>query len=203
MHPQKYLEQVYPYLAPMLTAVGPIELPAKQVHQLEHAVFRTVIGQMLSSKAAASIYAKVLVASRKQNCEPWQLSDRRLRTLGLSGRKIKTIRGFVEGLTARPNEIHSWHDMEYEALLRSVSSFWGLSEWTASMLAIFHFRHSDVVPLSDGTIKRVVNLIEDRLMKKGEKFNSSLASPFGTYLSLSMWASMDKGFWVAQDREMT
>ena len=83
--------------------------------------------------------------------------------------------------------------MTFPELRRSVSSFWGLSDWTASILAIFHFGHADVLPMSDGSIVRAIRYVEQHLMPPDERFAADLASTYGTYLSMAFYASLCKG----------
>ncbi|WP_091860147.1 DNA-3-methyladenine glycosylase family protein [Bosea robiniae] len=190
----RHLRQAYPFLAPLFDDVGHRPVPLPQNTPVDEAVVKTVIGQMLSSKAAASIHARVVVACDERQCRAWDLPENLLRTAGLSGRKIRTIQEFGAGTVIRAEEIRAWPEMAFDDLRRSVSSFWGLSEWTAAILAIFHFGHVDVLPLSDGSIARAIKLIEGSLSKDA-RFDPEAARPYGTYLSMALWASLDDGYW--------
>ena len=190
-----HLREVYPFLGPLLDHVGEVAIPAPASVPVEDAVIKIVIGQMLSGKAARSIHDKVLLACSQAGCKAWDLPDETLRAAGLSGRKVRTIREFAAGMSCRADEIAQWPSMSFPDLRRSVSSFWGLSDWTASILAIFSFGHPDVLPLSDGTIVRVIAYVEQHLMPTGERFDIERASPYGTHLSMAFYASLDEGFW--------
>lgn len=193
-----HLRRVYPFLGPMLDHVGEVAVPVRTAVPVEDAVIKIVIGQMLSGKAARSIHERVLLACSEAGCRAWELPDETLRGAGLSGRKVRTIREFAAGMTARADEIERWPDMPFPELRRSVSSFWGLSDWTASILAIFHFGHPDVLPLSDGSIVRAIRYVEHHLMQGQDRFVVDLASPYGTYLSMALYASLDEGFWKSR-----
>lgn len=190
----RHLRLAYPYLSPLFDDVGHRAVPPARNTPVDEAVVKTVIGQMLSSKAAASIHARVVLACDERQCRAWDLPEGLLRTAGLSGRKIRTIREFGEGTVSRADEIRAWPGMPFEDLRRSVSSFWGLSEWTAAILAIFHLGHVDVLPLSDGSITRAIKLVEGSLLDTA-RFDPEAARPYGTYLSMALWASLDDGFW--------
>jgi DNA-3-methyladenine glycosylase II len=191
----QYLHMAYPLLKPFFASVGRVSLPAPSQTPVADAVILHIIGQMLSAKAAVTIHRRLLLASEAFACRPWHLDEERLRECGLSRRKSRTIREFGIAYDARPENIELWRSLPFPSLLQEVRKFWGLSDWTASMLAIFHFGHRDVFPLSDGSITRVVALIETRFLRGKGSFDPSLASPFGTQLAIIFWASLDRGYW--------
>lgn len=115
----RHLRRAYPYLVPIFDYVGPRPIPTARNTSIEDSVVKTVIGQMLSSKAAASIHSRVVALCGECDCPAWDLPDHLLRSSGLSSRKIRTIREFGEGLVVRVDEIHSWPFMTYEDLRRS------------------------------------------------------------------------------------
>ena len=143
---------------------------------------------MLSAKAARSIHSRVVAVSH--NKPAWQLHTNKLRACGLSGRKIKAIKAFGRHYEAAPESIEKWASMPYSALEAEVSSFWGMSSWTASILALGHLGHRDVFPSADGSIQRACSLVE-------RSFGHSLApengSPYRSYLALYLWRALDTG----------
>lgn len=191
---ERHLRLVYPILGDVFDAVGPVDLPKPFAGTVADAVVRVVVGQMLSRKAAQSIRGRVVAASEELSMVPWRLPETVLRSCGLSGAKIKTIHAFGADYDKDPVAIEAWRCLAYPDLCRAVGGFWGLSRWTSSMLAIFYFGHDDVFPATDGTILRAVGLIEKHLLD-GKSFDSAPASPFGTHLAMTLWNSVDNGFW--------
>ncbi len=191
----KHLHRAYLPLKPFFASVGSVSLPAPSHIPVADAVILHIIGQMLSAKAAITIHRRLLSASEDFTCRPWHLDDYQLKECGLSRRKSRAIREFGMVYDSRPEDIELWRSLSFPSLLQEVRKFWGLSDWTASMLAIFHFGHHDVFPLSDGSITRVVALIEKRFLRGKGSFDPNLASPFGTQLAMIFWASIDRGYW--------
>lgn len=191
----RHLQMAYPPLKPFFASVGSVSLPVIPKTLVADAVILHIIGQMLSAKATATIHRRLLSASKDLTCRPWHLDDDRLRECGLSGRKSRTIREFGLVYEARPEYIELWRSLPFPVLLQEVRKFWGLSDWTASMLAIFHFGNRDVFPLSDGSIARVVALVETHFLRGKGSFDPIPASPFGTQLAMIFWASLDRGYW--------
>jgi len=72
--------------------------------------------------------------------------------------------------------------------LTLTNKHWGLSNWSASILAIFYFGFEDVYPENDGSIRRVTRLLE----QKGITFDPEQASPYRSYLALYLWEILDR-----------
>lgn len=162
------------------------ELQPREVSVIE-AVTTLVVKQMLSMKAADTILER-LDTRRKQRGLDYiaELDKQDLREQGLSERKAKTIGLFYE--QCRQNEgYRHWRDLDTEALYREVNSYWGLSDWTASMLAIFYFAHEDVYPRKDASIRNVVQHLEG----KGVLIRPEETSPYRSYLSLYLYWILD------------
>ncbi|MEO0344108.1 MAG: hypothetical protein AAF198_11795 [Pseudomonadota bacterium] len=189
----KYLEGVYPKLIPLFDAVGPLQPPVRHAMPLSEAVVNIVTGQMLSNIAAAAIVKRVRSAGQECGAhELFAIPEADLRRCGLSRRKIRSIKEFGVVFEDDPNRFAAWPELPYEDLRLEVRKHWGLSDWTAEMLAIFHFGHDDVFPSADGTIKRAVGLIECHL---DPDFDPDFARPHRTTLARALWASIDRGFW--------
>lgn len=155
------------------------------------AVFTVVTGQMLSRKAALTIRNKAFVkAKRYGKKSPAELEGDCLRKCGLSRRKVKTIQLFQKKYSQTPDNYENWGQISVQDLFQAVRSEWGMSDWTASMLAIFFLGMEDVYPIGDGTIIRA----ERKLEKHGVTVNSSKAKPYRSYLALYLWALVDEGY---------
>lgn len=191
----QHLRLAYPQLTPFFDVIGSVAPPAPSELPVADAVIRYIVGQMLSAKAAATIHSRVLSVSEAFKCRPWQLDDSQLLECGLSRRKTRAIREFGLVYDTRPGEIESWRSMPYPSLQQEIRPFWGISDWTAAMLAIFHFGHSDVLPLKDSSISRVIAMIEARFLSGKGSFDPKPSSPFGTHLAMIFWASIDRGYW--------
>lgn len=188
-----HLRAQYPELTEILDMAGEVTMPSPRFSLVEEAVISTIAGQMLSRQAAATIYSRVeLFARRKNLASLTELLDHDLRAAGLSQRKVKTIRSFQAYVANKPHDFHRWKDMTYDELKTSIKGeVWGFSDWSISMIAIFHFNHQDVFPSNDGTIKRAI----DKLTRKSiiaESFDASKAKPYSTYLALLLWRVIDK-----------
>jgi DNA-3-methyladenine glycosylase II len=125
----------------------------------------------------------------------WLLSAEDLIECGLSKAKTRAIIEFGGYYSSRPTEIEAWSGLPVEDLRREVTSFWGLSDWSADILAISHFGHPDVFPKNDTTLQRAIRMAIDAYGLKPSDWKIEEVRPFRTYLALYLWRSVDMKFW--------
>ena len=184
----KYLELAYPELAPTIKKSSPLKPLKAQNICILRAVTKVVIGQMLSRQAASTIFSRV---------EPMFEVDKTLRSFkpqdfrihGVSGNKAKTILLFSELYFEQPERFKQWPNLSLIELQAEVQNIWGISDWTISMLALFYFGNKDVFPTKDGTINKVLKLLNDKKIK----IEPEKAKPYRSYLALILWKIKDEG----------
>lgn len=190
----QYLRQRLPFVAPLFEHTNELPLPVPRAGSVAASLVHIVAGQMLSRAAAQTILARVATAAEQSGVEQlYHLQEEQLRACGLSRRKAKTIAAIRE-LSFRENaRLEGWRNLAWPDLRREVSRIWGLSEWSAGMLAIFDFSLPDVFPHTDGSLMRAMRLLEGRHMNEGEVFPFERSSPYGSYLAITLWAALDNG----------
>lgn len=187
-----------PALDPLIAATGEVALPRASSEPVADALVRIVAGQMLSRTAAQSILARMQAAADRVGCGAlYNLPDTELRGCGLSGRKARTIALIAQMATEEPDRLETWRTLPFDELRGEVSQVWGLSDWSASVLGIFHFAQPDVFPMSDGSLARAIRLVEQQVPKIGDRLRHEAAAPFRSYLALTLWAALDNGHFVA------
>ncbi len=120
------------------------------------------------------------------------MSEADLLDCGLSRQKVRTIREFAVCYVHNPSKFEAWRTLDCLKLRAAVSEHWGLSQWSADMLAIFYFEMPDVFPENDGAIIRVRKTLEERYLLG--PLEPERARPFRTLLARYMWAVLDGGF---------
>jgi len=173
------------YLA-NLPAIRPLH--PKDISVLD-ALSRIIIGQMLSRKAASTIIHRAeTLAAKEDKGEIALLSEQEMRSCGISSSKAKAIKLFAEQYFNDVNRYENWRNLESARLFAEVNNHWGLSHWSASMLAIFYFGFEDVYPVNDGSIRRITSL----LAQKGITIEPEKAAPHRSYLALYLWEMLDR-----------
>jgi DNA-3-methyladenine glycosylase II len=163
------------------------KLQPKEISVLD-AISRIVIGQMLSKNVAITIISR----AEKLSCRLEKkgisfLSETELRQCGISSNKAKAIKMFSEKYLNEEERYENWKNLQPTGLFIEVEKHWGISSWSASMLAIFYFGFEDVYPIGDGSINRVTNKLE----QKGIIIDSQKSAPFRSYLALYLWKILD------------
>lgn len=191
------LRQKLPKLNSFFDAVDDVTYPERPEMSLPDAMVRVVNSQMLSTKAASAIFARIEERAEQQHLSSLaELSEADFRSCGMSRGKIRSIHEFRDLYNANPGHYDRWYSLPFEELLSEVDEIWGVSTWTAEMLALFYFGHQDVFPTKDLAINSGVDLIVRHL---DAEFNSEDGAPFRTLLARCIWHSFDVGFWQGLD----
>ena len=112
---------------------------------------RAIIGQQISSKAAAAIDARLrALAGEPHRPEPIvALGEERLREVGLSRTKAQYVLNLANAVAtgeAPLDDFDRWTDEEIVACLTAIK---GIGPWTAEMFLIFALNRPDVLPVGD------------------------------------------------------
>jgi DNA-3-methyladenine glycosylase II len=112
---------------------------------------RAIIGQQISSKAAASIDARLRLAAGGPH-EPLRLlalGEPGLRGAGLSGVKTRYVLDLADAVAGGRlplSQAGRWAD---ERVIEHLTQVKGVGRWTAEMFLIFALNRPDVLPVAD------------------------------------------------------
>ena len=122
------------------------------------ALFRSVVYQQLSGKAAGSIHRRLLdlFPNRRPSSRALlALDDAELRAAGLSRSKVLAVRDLAAKAAARKLPSRRALDgMDDEAIIERLTEIRGIGRWTVEMLLIFTLGRPDVLPVTDLGIRR-------------------------------------------------
>jgi DNA-3-methyladenine glycosylase II len=179
---------------------GPLDQEARQRGRPPDpygALLRSIVGQQLSTKAARSIYGRVVDLFGGETPSPQALLDfdpDALRTAGLSGAKVRYVRSLAEHVLSGELELDRLHELGDEEVEREVTAVKGLGQWTAHMFLLFHLGRPDVLPVGDLGVRRAVERAYgleglpsvEELEMLGERWR-----PHRSLASLYLWESLD------------
>lgn len=152
---------------------------------------RTIVGQQLSTKAAATIWGRVqLLADPFEPQSILALKDEALRGAGLSGQKVVYLRALSEAVADKSFEPESLKKMSDADVIEAITALKGFGRWSAEMVLMFALVRPDVfsggdLGLREG-LKRVLKLKE----RPSEKEAVALAERWAghrTAASLLLW----------------
>ena len=179
------------------TAVVRRDLKRERPGDAYGTLIRSIVGQQLSTKAAATIYGRVLELFGKHTQTPKQLlkaDPERLRAAGLSRAKVAYLRDLGEHGEDGALELDRLPDLPDEEVAAQLTAIKGLGQWTADMFLMFHLGRPDILPVGDQGIRRAIQ-VEYRLRKLPDaKRMQKIAKPWRPYrtlASLYLWSSLD------------
>jgi DNA-3-methyladenine glycosylase II len=188
-----------PAMAAMLvaarTAPEPLLIPSpRKPDEFFTSITRSIVGQQISVKAAASVYAKLVATVGEISPENISTaSDEALRAAGLSGQKAKYLKRNAAIWHEIP--VHSFNDMEDEAVIDELTKLYGIGRWTAEMFLMFSLARPDV--FSFGDLGLMQGLYQSYAYKPHWKRKIAATvdswAPHRTMASLVLWHRKDNG----------
>ena len=187
------LEKTFPRLSDFFDAVSEVTYPPRRDMHLLDAIVAVVNSQMLSTKAATAIFDRISAQARRRRVKYLaNLKPEVLRECGMSHGKIRSIGELRERYKKDTERYEQWSSLSFEELCAEVDEIWGISTWTAEMLAMFYFGHKDVFPTKDLAINRGVALIRTHI---DADFDQMQAKPYRTLMARCLWHSFDIKYW--------
>jgi len=194
------LREADPVMARLIEEHGAVvrrDLKSERPGDAYAALLRSIVGQQLSTKAAATIYGRMLELFGGHPPTPKQLlkaDPDKIRAAGLSRPKIAYLRDLAEHVEEGTLELERLPELPDEEVAAQLTAIKGLGQWTADMFLMFHLRRPDILPVGDQGIRRAIQ-VEYRLRKLPDpKRMQKIARPWRPYRTLAclyLWSSLD------------
>lgn len=117
---------------------------------------RSVIGQQLSVKAAATIFERFKALFSSDFPSPDQIlvtTHDKLRSVGLSQAKASYVRDLAQHIVDGQLELEKFDSMSNDEIIAELTAVKGIGEWTAHMFLMFAMARLDVLAVGDLGIK--------------------------------------------------
>jgi DNA-3-methyladenine glycosylase II len=198
--PDEHLRSVDRVIRRLIDDGGPID-PATDRRgsrpDAYQALARAIVGQQLSTKAAASIWGRVTELFRGETPSPGQLmavDGEKLREAGLSWSKVGFLKDLAERVDDGRLDLERLNELSDEDVIAELIAIKGVGRWTAEMFLIFHLGRPDVVSMGDLGIRRAVKVAYgmDELpdLTQMERISEPWR-PHRTLACLYLWRSLD------------
>jgi DNA-3-methyladenine glycosylase II len=161
------------------------------------AVARAIVGQQLSTKAARSIWEKLLAQFGGETPTPEALLRKRkptLRKAGLSNAKVEFLRDLAQHVKDGRLDFDLIKDLSDEDVIAELIEVKGVGSWTAEMFLMFHLARPDVLSVGDLGIRRAVQIQYGMEELPGPEELERIAEewrPHRTLACLYLWRSLD------------
>jgi DNA-3-methyladenine glycosylase II len=200
---RKALAASDPTMAALIERIGAIDLATRLRRRSEErpadaygALLRAIVGQQLSTKAARTIYLRVVDLFGGETPAPAELleaSEADLRACGLSGRKVEYVQDLARHVLSGELELDRLDELGDEEAIEEIVAVRGLGRWTAEMFLIFHLERPDVLSGGDLGIRKAIQVeygleempTPERVMEIGVPW-----SPRRSLASLYLWESL-------------
>jgi DNA-3-methyladenine glycosylase II len=193
---RRMLSRQDPVIAALVREHGACGLAEAQHVDPFRALLHAIIGQQLSTKAAATIVRRFmdLVKDRPTPKAIAALTDAEMRAVGISGQKIRYMRDLCARVADGSLDLHALHGLTDDQVVAALTQVKGIGRWTADMFLMFRLQRPDVLPVGDlGIVKAVQRAYKlrkaptaDRLTRIGESWR-----PYRSVACWYLWASLD------------
>jgi DNA-3-methyladenine glycosylase II len=192
-----------PTMAALIARLGEIDIETRLRQRSEErpadaygALLRAIVGQQLSTKAARTIYGRILDLFDGATPPPERLleaGEADLRAAGLSGRKVEYVRDLASHVLSGELELDRLGELSDEEVVAEIVAVRGLGVWTAEMFLLFHLERPDVLSGGDLGIRKAVQVEYEldempapaRVLEIGEPWR-----PHRSLASLYLWESL-------------
>ena len=195
--PVQYLCKKDKRLAKVISMIGSITYSPHDEEPFAFLVHE-IIEQMLSVKAGAKIYGRLLELC-DGSITPTaisSLSDSELRTIGTSQNKVSYIRALTNAVTANSLCFDSLSNMSDKDVIKELTRIKGIGKWTANMYLIFVLNRDDILPVEDVAflqsykwLYKTEDIAPESIKKKCKKWK-----PYSSIASRFLYHALDDGF---------
>ena len=180
-----------PVLGAAIKAIGPCLMAERQRKDHLTALCGSIVSQQLSTKAAATIFGRFLAlfpeGAPLSAPAIVALEDAALRSVGLSGQKVRYVRDLCERIIDRRLRLEAIESLDDEAVIEVLTEVKGFGRWTAEMFLMFRLHRPDVLPVDDlGIVNAVQRLYKLRKRPDAKKLNK-LGEAWRPYRSVASW----------------
>jgi 3-methyladenine DNA glycosylase/8-oxoguanine DNA glycosylase len=186
-------------IAGVIDEVGPVRIELDPRETVYQSLFRSILYQQLTGKAAATILGRVKALYPKRKFpkpeDILRTPPEAIRATGVSGAKLRALqdlsRRHHEGLIPSRAKMAGLED---EVVIETLSEIRGVGRWTAQMFLIFTLGRKDVLPEGDYGVRKGFAAIHRKnelptpseLLEHGERWR-----PHRTSAAWYLWRALE------------
>ncbi|MBA3420875.1 MAG: DNA-3-methyladenine glycosylase 2 family protein, partial [Thermoleophilaceae bacterium] len=196
----EHLRRSDPVMGALVDRIGPLSLEDRRRGRPADpygALLRAIVGQQLSTKAARSIYDRLLELFGGRTPQPSELlaaDPETVRAAGLSRAKVAYLRDLAARVEDGRLPVYRLAEQDDAAVAAELVEVKGLGQWTADMFLIFHLGRPDVLAVGDLGIRRAVERAYELPGAPAARELEEIAEPWRpqrTLACLYLWRSLD------------
>ncbi|MEW4570179.1 DNA-3-methyladenine glycosylase [Tautonia sp. JC769] len=183
-----HLREIDPRWCPLIDRAGPCLLRPKP--DRFGILVRAIVGQQISSKAAASINLRLLHgqgAKRHRAESLLALGAEGIRAAGLSGVKASYVLHLSEAVASGQLKLARLGRLDDAEIKAQLTAIRGIGPWTAEMFLIFALNRPDVLSVGDLGVRVGIRDYYGLETLPDPRSCVELAEPWRPYRSVAMW----------------
>jgi DNA-3-methyladenine glycosylase II len=189
-----------PVLGAVIDALGPDDGVRRSGRPTDHygTLVRSIVGQQLSTKAAAAIYGRLIARFDGRPPTPEEvLADdpEELRAAaGLSRAKVSFLRSLADHVLDGELELDRLESLSDDDVIAELVAVKGIGVWSAHMFLMFHLNRPDVLAVGDLGIRKAVKELYGLDALPAPAALEALAAPWRPYRTLAclyLWRSLE------------
>jgi DNA-3-methyladenine glycosylase II len=190
-----HLKAADPRLAVLIERVGPYKMTYREPDFW--ALTRSIAGQQLNVRAAATIFGRFEAACGDKGVTPERVLAMRettLRKAGLSTQKSAYIRDLARHVRDGVIVFEELPALSNEEVIERLTKVKGIGVWTVEMFLMFALRRTDVLPVGDYGIRAAMQRLYElpEMPKAAEMHGIADAwKPWRTVACWYLWRSLD------------
>ena len=203
----RHLLQVDATMGQLISHIGSTQVRSEAELSVYQSLARAICYQMLSTKSAAAIYARLLqVCDDEVTPECIQgIEDNTLREIGFSRAKVVSLKDLTSHILSGdiPGDVHL-QKMTDDELVQCLTQVKGIGRWSVEMLMIFNLGRADVFPATDLGVRKghMLAYSNDEMLPAGELLAvSEIWKPYRTAAAWYLWRATDSVDWGAVSRQ--
>lgn len=187
---ERHLSAADPVMAGIIGQVGRCGLGRSRREDPFVAAIEAIVWQQLSTKAAATIYARLLKlfpAGRPTPAAVLAASEADMRAAGLSRAKVAYLRDLSSKVIDGTVPIRALDHLPDADVVTTLTSVKGIGRWSAEMFLMFRLQRADVLPVGDlGIVKAFQRHYRMRKTPTPDRM-VRIAEPWRPYRSVGSW----------------
>lgn len=199
--PVEHLRAADPVLRVIIDEFGPNGLgDGRRRDRNEHygALVSSIVGQQLSTKAAAAIYRRLTDRFGGRTPTPEEVladdPDELKAAAGLSRAKVGFLRSLAEHVLDRSLELDKLDVLSDEDVIAELTAVKGIGVWSAHMFLMFHLERPDVLAVGDLGIRKSMMVAYGLEALPAPPVMEEIAEPWRPYRTLAcryLWRALD------------
>lgn len=180
-----------PRLRALIKKHGPCGITKHRTRDPFASLVGTITSQQLSTKAADTIYKRVVdVVGGREGLTPDALlaaDPTALRAAGLSNQKVAYVRDLAGRVKSGALDLHALDEHGDEDVIAAITAVKGLGLWSAQMFLMFRLNRPDIWPIGDLGIVRGVQHLHGMKRRPSPRTMERLGEAWRPYRSIAAW----------------